>query len=65
MSACEACWRTAGGDPDYYRTLLRERNCTPEDQAGPEATVCVLCGRRTVHQHTGECMFCGRHGGDA
>ncbi len=60
MSACEKCWRDAhwpGSDVAVeYAKLVAARICTPEEQAGPEATVCPNCGRRTLHQWTGECM---------
>lgn len=67
MSACEKCWRDAGieawtsqGDKvDIYRRLVQERDCTPEEQAGPDAGQCEKCKRMTAHQHTGECMACG------
>ncbi|NIR32919.1 MAG: hypothetical protein GWN84_27220 [Gammaproteobacteria bacterium] len=77
MSACEKCWRDAHrGYPrtdvaEEYRRLLAERDghpCTPEEQAGLDATECEQCGRRTRHQITGECMACGHwhdhHGRD-
>lgn len=56
MSACEKCWRQAGGNPDYYRELVKTRSCTPEEQAGLAASVCPECKRQTLHQYTGECM---------
>lgn len=64
MSGCERCWRDAHamwvGDPlAEYERLVRERSCTPEQQAGPDAGVCAVCGQVTSHQHTGECMACG------
>lgn len=37
MSACEKCWRDAGGSHERYLELLKEREanpCTPEQQAG-------------------------------
>lgn len=68
MSACEKCWRDAY-DPHYratdtarYRELVASRTCTPEEQAGPDATECAACGRRARHQFTGECMACGARG---
>lgn len=71
MSACEKCWADAAMaeamsgrcQADEYRRLLAERGptgCTPEQQAGPDATDCCACERRTVHQFTGECMACHR-----
>lgn len=68
MSGCEKCWRDAHGDgeldvPERYRLLLVERtgekSCTPEQQAGSNATKCPSCDRTTRHQITGECMACG------
>lgn len=64
MNMCEKCWRDAhdnqtGCAPDEYHRLIRERAdnpCTPEEQAGDDATECPECTRRTLHQHTGECM---------
>lgn len=60
MSTCEKCWADSqfGGD---YTKLLEERKdhpCTPEEQAGPDATECPECHHLTLHQHTGEPM-CG------
>jgi hypothetical protein len=67
MPTCEKCWSDAHGDPyvgvpERYRELLAERHanpCTPEEQAGPAATECPMCHRRTCHQHCGVCMACG------
>lgn len=65
MSSCEKCWADAylmrSGEPQAvtYGRLVKERNCTPEQQAGPDATECSKCKRRTRHQYTGECMACG------
>lgn len=59
MSACERCWRDAGGDPDGYHELLEARKvnpCTPEQQAGPGATKCPTCERAVLHTYTKECM---------
>ena len=58
MSSCEKCWRDKGIGGDYH-ALLESRNdhpCTPEEQAGPDASECSLCGRMVIHQYTGECM---------
>ena len=67
MSACEKCWADAnhdslggGSQTEAYHRLLRERQCTPEEQAGPDATVCPHCQTRTRHQVTGQCMRCGK-----
>lgn len=68
MSACEKCWADAflaahsESQADAYQRLLAERRehpCTPEQQAGPDATECDKCKRVTRHQYTGECMNCG------
>lgn len=63
MSTCEKCWRDAhwlseGSVPDTYARLVKERNCTPEEQAGPDAMMCPDCRRMTMHQYTSEPM-CG------
>ncbi len=64
MSACEKCWRDAYDphgrctDTDRYRELVASRTCAPEEQAGPDASTCPACGRRTLHQYTREPM-CG------
>lgn len=62
MPSCEKCWRDAGYEADRYAELLVERMdnpCSPEDQAGPGAGECPMCGRRTIHQHVaGFCMVC-------
>lgn len=70
MPACERCWRDAhrGGAPGVdvaaeYALLLAARGghlaCTPEEQAGLDATRCERCLRRTVHQYAGTCTACG------
>lgn len=64
MSACEKCWGDAHRGSQFsiaeeYERLIAARAaapCTPEEQAGPDATVCPACGKRTAHQHTGQCM---------
>lgn len=61
MSSCERCWADASSAEDKaerYRELLASRQCTPEQQAGPDAGKCPRCERMTVHQFTGEPM-CG------
>jgi len=69
MSACEKCWEdaylrmltTGKSQADCYRELLDERRenpCTPEEQAGSDATRCPNCGRKAVHQYAGICMSC-------
>jgi hypothetical protein len=55
MSSCEKCWTDAGGNPERYRMVLRERSenpCTPEQQAGPDGKQCPACKRMTLHQYT-------------
>ena len=69
MAGCEKCWRDAHrGEQfsvaDEYQRILKERDaagkaCTPEEQAGPDATKCRRCDGMTVHQHAGVCMACG------
>ena len=65
MSSCEKCWRDSQRGIDTYQDLLKWRNgiieprCTPEEQAGPDATVCEACGRKTCHQHTHLCQVPG------
>lgn len=37
MATCEKCWRDAGGDPDDYKELLRQRKdnpCSLKEQCG-------------------------------
>ena len=62
MSACEKCWRDAQGPykdvREEYQRLIAERSCTPEEQAGEDATQCPKCSRMTLHQYTREPM-CG------
>ena len=64
MSACEKCWSDTAMYDDHaaaYARILKTRECTPEEQAGPEAKDCNVCDRRTRHQYTGECMACGNN----
>ena len=64
MSSCEKCWSDAldsedACQPDRYRELIELRKgnpCTPEEQAGPDATECPECKRMSQHQITGQCM---------
>jgi hypothetical protein len=65
---CEKCWRDSAmyrlrGVGVSYRDLVDERRgaaaCTPEEQAGSDATVCEHCGRGAVHQHVRICVACG------
>lgn len=70
MASCEKCWvaahTLAASDQtsvvEAYTKLVSEAHlCTPEEQAGPGAGICVCCGRKALHQHAGECMAgCGR-----
>lgn len=55
MASCEKCWRDAGGDPGRYHELVKERSCTPEEQAG-DGELCGTCGRFTVHMYTHYCI---------
>lgn len=67
MSCCEKCWSDAGNRYKAYARILDERKdnpCTPEQQAGPDATECPRCKRRTCHQYTNECMACHITPGD-
>lgn len=71
MPGCEKCWRDSARGPysdhaEDYRELIHQRRdnpCSPEEQAGEYATLCVYCDRRTVHQHAHVCMVCGKEGG--
>ena len=77
MPSCEKCWARAsaeakergGHQADIYCKLVETEHCTPEEQAGPDATRCPDCHRKTVHQHAKVCVICGRieepRGGDA
>lgn len=56
MPSCEKCWADSHGDPEKYAQLLGMRTCSPEDQAGPDAKWCPLCGRKTLHQLCEVCM---------
>lgn len=65
MPSCEKCWvdahagdHTGEGHAKMYARLIRERNCTPEEQAGEDAGTCPHCGRRAVHQYCDVCMAC-------
>jgi hypothetical protein len=67
MASCEKCWNdsftlTYGTSEDRvecYQQLIKERNCTPEEQAGPDANQCPICKRKAVHQIINECIACG------
>lgn len=67
MASCERCWErshviareTGIEQTEEYRRLVLVNDCTPEQQAGPEASECPKCQTRTVHQHTHQCTACG------
>ena len=58
MASCEKCWgdsftMTYGTGEDRvkkYQQLIKDRDCTPEEQAGRDADTCSKCDRKTVHQ---------------
>lgn len=70
MASCEKCWSDAywrthsdpmKGQSEHYQDLVRERKenpCTPEEQAGKDATECPICKRMTVHQFAKICIGC-------
>lgn len=64
MASCEKCWRDSGGNPNRYSELVKSRNCTPEEQAGMGADICMACNRATMHIYCGICMnpACGSKG---
>ena len=66
MPSCEKCWIDARGDAEQYERILTQRNtnsmeCTPEQQAGPDAGQCPFCLRKTMHMYSDVCMVkaCG------
>lgn len=67
MPSCEKCWSDSATIEDHagaYHKLLERRDregktCTPEEQAGPDATECPECHRMTCHQWCHVCMACG------
>ena len=67
MASCERCWADAFGmsfgtsksQPEIYGELIKTRNCSAEQQAGPEAGICPKCKRKAVHQAINQCMSCG------
>jgi len=72
MPSCEKCWKDAGyiahskmtSKAEEYYKLVEQRDrdgetCSPEEQAGTEATICPVCERKTVHQYAKVCMACG------
>ena len=58
MAACEKCWRDSRAAGNYREVLesRKDHPCTPEEQAGPDASKCPLCERMVIHQFTGGCM---------
>jgi len=64
MPGCEKCWAdsftlTYGTGEDRverYQQLIKERDCTPEEQAGIDAGICPKCKRKTIHQICKVCM---------
>ena len=68
MASCEKCWSDAymlmlssplKSQAEHYGDLVKERNCTPEQQAGEDANECPKCKRKTIHQIIGICIICG------
>lgn len=56
------CWNDASANfklleekSDYDR-YIKERSCTPEEQAGEKATFCKACKRKCVHENAHCCM---------
>lgn len=67
MPSCEKCWsrsRFADDSIEEYHRLIVEMKCTPEEQAGPDATYCESCDRKTRHQDCRMCMACGDNPAD-
>jgi len=77
MASCEKCWGDAytrthtnptKSQAEHYQDLINERKenpCTPEQQAGHDATICEKCGRKAVHQYVRICMNCGAKANEA
>ena len=70
MASCEKCWSDAytksrgsgRSQTEVYSELVKQRDCTPEEQAGMDAKKCKICKRTAVHQMINVCMACGaRH----
>ena len=70
MPSCEKCWGDSylraltsfKDQSECYHDLIQERNskpCTPEEQAGSDASICPECHRKTIHQYAKVCMSCG------
>jgi hypothetical protein len=58
MAACEKCWRDSRREDNYAEVMASRKAapCTAEQQAGPDATECPTCSRRTRHQYARVCM---------
>lgn len=61
MASCEKCWSDAydygmSDQTENYQRLIKEKNCTPEEQAGAEATQCSECNLMSIHQYVKVCM---------
>jgi len=65
MPSCERCWGLAYGramcdgskmQSEHYQDLIKENDCTPEQQAGEYAETCKSCGKKCVHEIVHECM---------
>jgi len=65
---CEARWSNAhelqftrGFDSQgaAYLSLVLYCSHSAEERAGPDAGSCLMCDRRTIHQHAHECVICG------
>jgi len=68
MPSCEKCWGDAymrthtnptKSQAEHYQDLIKERNCTPEEQAGNDAEECPKCKRKAMHVICKVCMNCG------
>ena len=57
MSSCEKCWSESRMHDNYHELIKKIPGCTPEEQAGPFATVCPKCKRKTLHQMTRQCII--------
>lgn len=66
MPSCEKCWNQAylmamdgRSQTEHYYELIKENNCTPEEQAGEGAGLCPKCNRQAIHIYVRVCMACG------
>lgn len=67
MAACEKCWTqaynrmlvTGKSQTECYQELIKLNNCTPEEQAGIDASKCQECNRKTVNPNAAQCMNFG------